>query len=143
MISVSTSSGTVGNPLVMNSLRSNTIATVAMRGCRAAGGTSPRASARARMASQVALPASAEPSSNAAPRRRPMARSVPLAARVRYGPYPKERRCAMRAKGIGYDTGFSFDGVHRRPFDHRVVRRELEIIRDDLHCTAVRLFGND
>jgi len=49
----------------------------------------------------------------------------------------------MRAKGIGYDTGFSFDGVHRRPFDHHVVRRELEIIRDDLHCTAVRLFGND
>jgi hypothetical protein len=49
----------------------------------------------------------------------------------------------MRAKGIGYDTGFSFDGVHRRPFDHHVVRRELEIIRDDLHCTAVRLFGNE
>ncbi|MFC4587528.1 hypothetical protein [Sphaerisporangium corydalis] len=49
----------------------------------------------------------------------------------------------MRAKGIGYDTGFSFDGVHRRPFDHEVVRRELQIIRDDLHCTAVRTFGND
>ncbi len=49
----------------------------------------------------------------------------------------------MRAKGIGYDTGFSFDGTTRRPFDHTVVRRELEIIRDDLHCTAVRLFGND
>src|SRR6266498_5031928 len=49
----------------------------------------------------------------------------------------------MRAKGIGYDTGFSFDGITRRPFDHAVVRRELQIIRDDLHCTAVRLFGND
>jgi hypothetical protein len=49
----------------------------------------------------------------------------------------------MRAKGIGYDTGFSFDGITRRPFDHTVVRRELQIIRDDLHCTAVRLFGND
>ncbi|MFD0737581.1 hypothetical protein [Planotetraspora mira] len=49
----------------------------------------------------------------------------------------------MRAKGIGYDTGFSFDGVTRRPFDHAVVRRELQIIRDDLHCTAVRLFGDD
>jgi hypothetical protein len=49
----------------------------------------------------------------------------------------------MRAMGIGYDTGFSFDGVSRRPFDHALVRRELQIIRDDLHCTAVRLFGND
>ncbi|TMD45569.1 MAG: hypothetical protein E6I93_16365, partial [Chloroflexi bacterium] len=49
----------------------------------------------------------------------------------------------LRAKGIGYDTGFSFDGVTRRPFDHEVVRRELQIIRDDLHCTAVRLFGDD
>jgi hypothetical protein len=49
----------------------------------------------------------------------------------------------MRAKGIGYDTGYSFDGATRRPFDHEVVKRELQIIRDDLHCTAVRLFGND
>src|SRR5262249_33007944 len=49
----------------------------------------------------------------------------------------------MRVKGIGYDTGFSFDGTSRRPFDHALVRRELQIIRDELHCTAVRLFGND
>lgn len=49
----------------------------------------------------------------------------------------------MRAKGIGYDTGYSFDGTNRRPFDHEIVKRELQIIRDDLHCTAVRLFGND
>jgi hypothetical protein len=49
----------------------------------------------------------------------------------------------MKAKGIGYDAGFSFDGVSRRPFEHAVVRRELEIIRDDLHCTAVRVFGNE
>jgi len=50
---------------------------------------------------------------------------------------------SLRARGIGYDTGFSFDGITRRPFDHEVVRHELQIIRDDLHCTAVRLFGND
>ena len=49
----------------------------------------------------------------------------------------------MRARGIGYDTGFSFDGTSRRPFDDTAVRRELQIIRDDLHCTAVRLFGNE
>lgn len=46
-------------------------------------------------------------------------------------------------RGIGYDTGFSYDGTHRRPFDRAVVRRELEIIRDGLRCTAVRLFGNE
>ena len=49
----------------------------------------------------------------------------------------------MRARGIGYDAGFSYDGVQRRPFDETLVRRELQIIRDDLHCNAVRLFGND
>jgi hypothetical protein len=49
----------------------------------------------------------------------------------------------MRAGDIGYDAGLSFDGITRRPFDHAVVRRELQIIRDDLHCTAVRMFGND
>ncbi|WP_165423906.1 hypothetical protein [Ktedonosporobacter rubrisoli] len=49
----------------------------------------------------------------------------------------------MRARGIGYDTGFSADGETRRPFDHEIVRRELQIIRDDLHCTAVRLFGDE
>jgi hypothetical protein len=49
----------------------------------------------------------------------------------------------MRARGIGYDCGFSFDGVTRRPFTPSLVTRELQIIRDDLHCTAVRLFGND
>jgi hypothetical protein len=54
-----------------------------------------------------------------------------------------QQKRSLRTKGIGYDTGFSFDGVTRRPFDHKVVQRELQIIRDDLHCTAVRLFGND
>ena len=41
-----------------------------------------------------------------------------------------------------YDPRFGFDGRHRRPFDHAVVRRELWVIRHDLHCTAVRLLGN-
>lgn len=49
----------------------------------------------------------------------------------------------MRARGIGYDAGFTLNGVTSRPFDAALVRRELQIIRDDLHCTAVRLFGND
>lgn len=49
----------------------------------------------------------------------------------------------MRAKGIGYDTGLERGGKFNRPFDPDLVRRELTIIRDDLHCTAVRLIGTD
>ena len=50
----------------------------------------------------------------------------------------------MRAKGITYDTGFVRDGANSRPrFDPDLVERELRIIRDDLHCTAVRVTGGD
>jgi hypothetical protein len=50
----------------------------------------------------------------------------------------------MRANGINYDTGFINKGVSsREPFDIAVVKRELQIIRDDLHCTAVRITGGD
>jgi len=50
----------------------------------------------------------------------------------------------MRGKGISYDTGFINKGVSsREPFDIEVVTRELHIIRDDLHCNAVRVTGGD
>jgi hypothetical protein len=50
----------------------------------------------------------------------------------------------MRARGIAYDTGFVRDGVNSRErFDRDVVRRELAIIRDDLHCNAVHIIGGD
>lgn len=50
----------------------------------------------------------------------------------------------MRAKGIGYDTGFIYQGsVSRERFDPGVVSRELAIIRDDLHCNAVQVAGGD
>lgn len=50
----------------------------------------------------------------------------------------------MRARGISYDTGFVRHGHNaRRVFEPDTVRRELEIIRDDLHCTAVRVMGGD
>src|SRR5215813_2326201 len=50
-------------------------------------------------------------------------------------------RSAMR-KGIHYDTGFiSAGSTTREPFDPQVVRREMQIIRDDLHCDAVRVTG--
>src|SRR5438067_3693733 len=50
----------------------------------------------------------------------------------------------MRAKGINYDTGFLNAGTRtHEPFDPEVVRREMRVIRDDLHCTAVRITGGD
>jgi hypothetical protein len=57
-------------------------------------------------------------------------------------PYSIAEEGDMRVRGLGYDTGFRLDGA-RHPFNPQRVRRELEIIRDDLHCTAVRPFGND
>lgn len=50
----------------------------------------------------------------------------------------------MRAKGINFDTGFfNPHTTTREPFDPEIVRREMRIIRDDLHCTAVRITGGD
>ncbi len=43
-----------------------------------------------------------------------------------------------------YDTGFIRNGgTSREKFDPAVVERELRIIRDDLHCTAVQITGGD
>lgn len=48
----------------------------------------------------------------------------------------------MRFKGINYDTGFISAGTTtREPFDPHVVKREMQIIHDDLHCNAVRITG--
>ncbi|MFT2016915.1 hypothetical protein ACMA1D_13860 [Streptomyces sp. 796.1] len=50
----------------------------------------------------------------------------------------------MRARGMTYDTGFVLHGrVSREHFDPAVVRRELAVIRDDLHCNAVQVIGGD
>lgn len=50
----------------------------------------------------------------------------------------------MRAKGICYDTGFIRNGGNSREhFDPDLVKRELTIIRDDLHCNAVHITGGD
>ncbi|WP_232840104.1 MULTISPECIES: hypothetical protein [Nocardia] len=50
----------------------------------------------------------------------------------------------MRGKGMTYDTGFVRSGrVSRVDFAPDVVRRELTIIRDDLHCNAVHIVGGD
>lgn len=50
----------------------------------------------------------------------------------------------MRANGITYDTGFLREAVtSRERFDPALVARELRVIRDDLHCNAVRVTGGD
>ncbi|GAA0854117.1 hypothetical protein ACFQVD_09585 [Streptosporangium amethystogenes subsp. fukuiense] len=50
----------------------------------------------------------------------------------------------MRAYGVTYDTGFLSAGTTtHEPFDPDAVRREMQIIRDELHCDAVRITGGD
>jgi hypothetical protein len=50
----------------------------------------------------------------------------------------------MRAYGVTYDTGFPSAGTTtHEPFDPDVVRREMQIIRDELRCDAVRITGGD
>ena len=50
----------------------------------------------------------------------------------------------MRSNGITYDTGLINAGVSTRErFDPDIVKREMRIIRDDLHCNAVRITGGD
>jgi hypothetical protein len=50
----------------------------------------------------------------------------------------------MHGYGINYDTGFINAGrTSREAFEPSIVRRELQVIRDDLGCTAVRITGGD
>jgi hypothetical protein len=50
----------------------------------------------------------------------------------------------MNRRGVCYDVGRVMWGQDWRPeFSPDEARRELEIIRDDLHCNAVRLCGQD
>ncbi len=50
----------------------------------------------------------------------------------------------MQRNGVCYDVGRTMMGQDWRPdFDPAIVRRELAIIHDDLHCNAVRLQGFD
>lgn len=50
----------------------------------------------------------------------------------------------MHTKGVCYDVGREMMGQNWRPdFDPLVARREIEIIRKDLHCNAIRLQGLD
>lgn len=53
----------------------------------------------------------------------------------------------MNRRGVVYDVGTVLSGLawhvdSRRGLDLGVARRELQIIRDDLHCNAVRVSGS-
>lgn len=49
----------------------------------------------------------------------------------------------LRGRGISYDTGFLSGGGTSGPavFDAGAVRHDMRVIRDRLHCTAVRVTG--
>ena len=50
----------------------------------------------------------------------------------------------MNRKGVCYDVGRVTMGSQWRPkFDLNQVQRELEIIKNDLHCNTVRICGLD
>jgi hypothetical protein len=50
----------------------------------------------------------------------------------------------MHRQGINYDVGtltVSKESSSRENFDPLIVQREIEIIKNDLHCTAIRIAG--
>ena len=50
----------------------------------------------------------------------------------------------MKIKGVCYDVGRVIGGENQHPdFDERTTRKELEVIRRDLHCNTVRVCGQD
>ena len=49
----------------------------------------------------------------------------------------------MRIKGVNYDVGTEMGGNWRSDYNPETSRRELEIIKNDLHCNAVGISGKD
>jgi hypothetical protein len=50
----------------------------------------------------------------------------------------------LKTKGVCYDVGRVMIGADWRPnFNQRTMHRELGIIKNDLHCNAVRICGLD
>jgi hypothetical protein len=51
----------------------------------------------------------------------------------------------MFLRGINYDAGTSFrkDELSRPDFDESVIKKEIEIIRNELHCDAIKITGHD
>jgi hypothetical protein len=50
----------------------------------------------------------------------------------------------VQIKGINYDAGRVFNGMPMRPdFDLQTVHRELQIVKEDIHCNTVTIQGRD
>jgi len=49
----------------------------------------------------------------------------------------------MQRNGVSYDVGRHLYGDWRKDYDPQTVHRELEIIKNDLHCNAIRICGKD
>ncbi|KLU61007.1 hypothetical protein CEB3_c25770 [Peptococcaceae bacterium CEB3] len=49
----------------------------------------------------------------------------------------------MERKGVCYDVGRHFSVDWRKDYNLQTIHRELEIIKNDLHCNAVRICGRD
>jgi hypothetical protein len=49
----------------------------------------------------------------------------------------------LKIKGVCYDVGSVMGGNWRPDYDPKTVNRELEIIRSDLHCNAIRISGQN
>lgn len=49
----------------------------------------------------------------------------------------------MKYKGVNYDVGTVMGGNWRPDYHPQTVERELEIIKNDLHCNAVGISGKD
>ena len=51
----------------------------------------------------------------------------------------------MKYRGINYDIGTKTitGGITRETFDINIIAKEIEIIRKDLHCNAIRISGLD
>ncbi|OZB96698.1 abortive infection protein [Paenibacillus sp. XY044] len=61
---------------------------------------------------------------------------------------PGERSSrGLRRRGINYDVGTYTRGANqpssRELFDPEIVRKEMEIIQSELHCTSIRISGRD
>ena len=58
---------------------------------------------------------------------------------------PIQLDCKMR-QGINYDIGTATKGkgsTSRNVFDPDIVHKEIKIIKHDLHCNSIRIYGQD
>ena len=52
---------------------------------------------------------------------------------------------ALNLKGINYDTGTNYASgyLSREVWHSDMIRSEIKVIRDELHCNAITLFGSE